>query len=121
MKRRSSHHRVRTFNPRLLKPSTQGGFPNSFGFLSRGRQLGTRAKKIFIIRQATQLPSTNSAKGKNARHILIFDDHPESLRLVFGGTTPKLDLSQPRASLWHLILLSILVVGLLAALLWPLL
>jgi len=27
------------------------------------------------------------------QHILIFDDHPESLRLVFGSATPEVDLS----------------------------
>jgi hypothetical protein len=53
--------------------------------------------------------------------VLIFDDHPESLRLVFGSTTPKLDLSlPPRARLWHRFLLSILIMGLLTAIFWPL-
>jgi hypothetical protein len=122
MKRRSSHHRARTFDARLLKPSSEDDSSNSFGFPSRRRQLGAGAKKIFIIRQAIQLPPTNSAEGKNAQHILIFDDHPESLRLVFGSTTPKLDLSRPpRASSSQLILLSILAIGLLLAILWPLL
>jgi hypothetical protein len=122
MKRRSSHYRDRTFNARLLNPSGEGHSSDSFGFLSRGGEPGARAKRIFVIRQAIPLPPTNSTEGKNAQHILIFDDHPESLRLVFGSTTPKLDLSRPpRASSSQLILLSILAIGLLLAILWPLL
>ena len=53
------------------------------------------------------------------QHVLIFDDHPESLRLVFGGATAEIDLSRPRsASSRHLVLLSILIMGLLSAILW---
>jgi hypothetical protein len=53
------------------------------------------------------------------QHVLIFDHHPESLRLVFGNATPEIDLSRtPRASSRHLALLSILIMGLLTAILW---
>ena len=53
------------------------------------------------------------------QHVLIFDDHPESLRLVFGGATAEIDLSRPRSvSSRHLVLLSILIMGLLSAILW---
>jgi hypothetical protein len=118
MKERSFHHRARTFKARLFKP---GKDRNSVRFLSPGRQSGARTKRIFIIKQTIQLAPTNSAAGRNAQHILIFDDHPESLRLVFGNTTPKLDLSlPPRARLWHRFLLSILIMGLLTAIFWPL-
>ena len=56
------------------------------------------------------------------QHVLIFDDHPESLRLVLGIATPEIDLSRPRrASLWSLILLSILLMALLTAISSPLL
>jgi hypothetical protein len=120
MKRRSYHHRARTFNAPLLKSPAEDRSSNSFGFLSPGRQPGTRAKRIFIIKQAIQLPPTNSAEGRNVQHVLIFDDHPESLRLVFGGT-PEVDLSRPpRANSWHRFLLSMLIIGLVIAILWPL-
>jgi hypothetical protein len=118
MKERSFHHRARTFKARLFKP---GKDRNSFRSLSPSRPPGTRTKRIFIIKQAIQLPPTNSTAGKKVQHVLIFDDHPESLRLVFGSTTPKLDFSPlPNANSWHLVLLSILVVGLVTAVLWPL-
>ncbi len=54
------------------------------------------------------------------QHVLIFDDHPESLRLVFGRGTPEVDFPPPpRASSWYLVLLSIVIIGLLIAILWP--
>src|SRR5436305_2584731 len=100
MKRRSYHHRARISDAPLLKPPAEDRSSNSFRFLSLGRQPGTRAKRIFIIKQTMHLAPTNSAEGRNVQHILIFDDHPESLRLVFGSTTPEVDLSRrPRASL----------------------
>jgi hypothetical protein len=122
MKRRSSHHRARTFDARLLKPSSEDDSSNSFGFPSRRRQLGAGARRIFIIRQATQLPPTNSAEGKNAQHILIFDDHPESLRLVFGSrANPSLDSSPPvHVSSWAFVIAGIVTIGALVGMFWPL-
>jgi hypothetical protein len=122
MKKRSSHHRARTFNGPVLRLPAEDRSANPFRFLSRGRRLGTGTKRFFIIKQAVQLPPTSSAGSRTVQHVLIFDDHPESLRLVFGSTTPELDLSRPpRASSSQLILLSILAIGLLIAILWPLL
>jgi hypothetical protein len=52
------------------------------------------------------------------QHILIFDDHPESLRLVFGRPSAEIDLPRPPgARLWPLVLLSILIVSSLIAIL----
>jgi hypothetical protein len=119
MKRRSYHHRARVFNAPLPKPPAEDRSSNSFRFLSPGGQPGTRAKRIFIIKQAIQLPPTNSAGARNVQHVLIFDDHPESLRLVFGGAAAQVDLSRlSGASSRHLVLLSILIMGLLSAILW---
>jgi len=119
MKKRSSHHRARTFNTPPLRLPAEDRSSNSLRFLSLDRQLGTGTKRFFIIKQAVQLPSTNSAESRTVQHVLIFDDHPESLRLVFGSTTPEIDLSRPPpASSWHLVLLSILIMGLLSAILW---
>src|SRR2546423_2071193 len=120
MKKRSSRHRARTFNAPLLRLPAEDRLASSFRFHSLGRP-GIGAKRFFIIKRATQLPPTNSAESRTVQHVLIFDDHPESLHLVFGSATPEIDLSRPpRASLWSLILLSILVMGLLTAILWPL-
>src|SRR3977135_1120254 len=114
MKKRSSHHRARTFNAPLLRLPAEDRSPNSFRFLSLDRKLGTGRKRFFIIKQAMQLPPTDSAGSRTVQHVLIFDDHPESLRLVFGRATPEIDLSRtPRASSRHLVFLSILLMGLL--------
>jgi hypothetical protein len=116
MKRRSYHYQARTFNPPAEDRSS-----NSFRVLSPDRQPGLRAKRIFIVRQTVQVPSTSSAEGRKVQHVLIFDDHPESLRLVFADTPVEFDLSPPhRASPWPLILLWILIIGSMTAILWPL-
>jgi hypothetical protein len=81
-----------------------------------------RTKKIFIVRKTTRLPSTNAA-GKKIRRILIFDNHPESLRLVFGHRPHRdVDLSRPAQVIsWELILVSILAVAGLVGMFWQLL
>jgi hypothetical protein len=118
MKKRSSRHRARTFNAPLLTLPAEDRSANSFRVHSLGRP-GIGAKRFFIIKQAIQLPPTNSAESRTVQHVLIFDDHPESLRLVFGGATAEIDLSRPRSvSSRHLVLLSILIMGLLSAILW---
>ena len=108
MKKRSSHHRARTFNAPVLRLPAEDRSANPFRFLSLGRRLGTGTKRFFIIKQAVQLPPTSSAGSRTVQHVLIFDDHPESLRLVFGGAAAQVDLSRlPGASSRHLVLLSI--------------
>src|SRR5437588_6471559 len=119
MKKRSSHHRTRTFNAPLLRLPAEDRSANSFRFLSLGRQPGIGTKRFFIIKQAIQPRPTNSTESRTVQHVLIFDEHPESLRLVFGSATSEIDLSRPpRASSRHLVLLSILIMGMLTAILW---
>ena len=75
-------------------------------------------KRFFIIKQAVVLPPTSSAGTRTVQHVLIFDDHPESLRLVFGGAAAQVDLSRlPGASSRHLVLLSIVIISSLIAIL----
>jgi hypothetical protein len=94
------------------------------------RRSGIRAKKIFVVKESSRLfdsrsgqalPATNPARKRIPR-ILIFDDHPDSLRLVFGRrVNPRAHLSAPRpASSWELILVSLLTAGALVAMFWPL-
>src|SRR5258707_12778319 len=115
MKRKSSHHRRMLFPASSVRPVTNQ--ESSFARDSvPSRQLRIHAKKIFIIRQATQLPPINSAEGKSAQHILIFDDHPESLRLVFGeSASPYVDRAVPRHITSWVVLFSFLMLGLLIA------
>ena len=88
---------------------------------SSGDRQRSRTRKIFIIKKTSRLPSTNAA-GKKIRRILIFDNHPDSLRLLFGErTNPYVDLSVPqRVSSWELIVVSILTMSALFGMVWPL-
>src|SRR5260370_11431309 len=66
-----------------------------------------RTRKIFVIKKTSRLRSTNGA-DKNIRRILIFDNHPDSLRLVFWRR-PNPYLSGPlRARSWDLMSVSVL-------------
>jgi hypothetical protein len=70
----------------------------------------------------SRLSSRNVSPGK-VRHILIFDDHPESLRLVFDRAV---DLrfhffDRERMISWATVLVWGIVVALMMAMLWPLL
>jgi hypothetical protein len=82
----------------------------------------SRTRKIFIIKKTSRLPSTN-AVGKKIRRILIFDNHPDSLRLIFGPRAhPDVDLSPPqRVSSWELIIVSVVTIAGLVGMFWPLL
>ncbi len=88
---------------------------------SSGDRQRSRTRKIFIIKKTSRLPSTNAA-GKKIRRILIFDNHPDSLRLLFGErANPYVDLSVPqRVSSWELIVVSILTMSALFGMVWPL-
>jgi hypothetical protein len=80
-----------------------------------------RTRKIFVIKQARRLAPTNGTE-KKLRRILIFDDHPDTLRLVFGRDASRHDdLSvSPRATSWDLILVSILALVAFVGMFWPL-
>ena len=97
--------------------------PNLFRPLSASGPSGIYGGKIFVIKQTSCLPSTGAAPGKKVQRILIYDDHPDSLRLVFGRRTASHvhlpDL--PRTTSMGVAFLWILVVGLMMAMLWPLL
>jgi hypothetical protein len=120
MKRKSSRYRATSFPARLVR-HIENRHPNLFDLPSASGQPGVRAKKIFVIKQEIHLLQTNAA-GNKIRRILIFDNHPDSLRLVFGlQASPYLDLSRPpRVSPWELILVSILIMGALIGMFWPL-
>src|SRR5438270_962773 len=81
-----------------------------------------QTRSIFVIKQTVRLPSTNEA-GTKIQRILVFDNHPDTLRLVFGrGSHPSIDPSGPqRVSSWQLIIVSIVIMGGLVGMFWPLL
>ena len=80
-----------------------------------------RTKKIFILEKTSRLRSTNMT-GTKIRRILIFDNHPDSLRLVFRR---RLNVYVGRSesqsfSSWDLVVLSSAVIVLVVAMFWPL-
>jgi hypothetical protein len=90
-------------------------------FSATGQRPG-RTRKIFVIKKTSRLPSTNAA-GKKIRRLLIFDNHPDSLRLGFGRRgNADVDLSAPpRASSSELIIVSLLTLAALVGMFWPIL
>jgi hypothetical protein len=120
MKRKSSSYRRTALPALFLRPSTDHQ-PDLARLASVNEQRGLRARKIFVIERTRCVPSTIAAP-KKIRRVLIFDNHPDSLRLVFGKrANPYVDLSGPqRVRSWELVLISVLVLGLFIAMFWPL-
>jgi hypothetical protein len=119
MKRKDFRRRPISFPEPFVRPATGAGvFPLS----AANEKSRPRARKIFIIKQARRLASINGTQ-KKLRRILIFDDHPDSLRLVFErGANPHVDPSAPeRVSSLELILVSILTMVAFLGMFWPLL
>jgi hypothetical protein len=77
-------------------------------------------KRIFA---AISRPIPTGAGDKTIRHILIFDNHPESLRLVFktGVDLGSDDAAWRRERRASVICGSILIAMVVAAMLWPVL
>jgi hypothetical protein len=120
MKRKSSRYRAMPFPARLVSPIAHG-HPNLARLSFANGQSSPRTRKIFVIKQSRRLPATNAA-GKKIQRILIFDNHPDSLRLVFGrGATPWVDLSdRQHGSSWVLVLVCVLALIALIGMFWPL-
>jgi hypothetical protein len=88
---------------------------SDIGYLRDSTGLGR--KKIFAV-VAPPMPADLGCK--TVRRILIFDNHPDSLRLVFGPRASHGQLSDPQhMPSWVVTLLWILVVGLMMAMFWP--
>src|SRR2546423_906036 len=110
MKRKTRRDRIVAFPIPLVRPVADrpGQVQNSS---ANGRRRSPQ-KKIFIIKQVNRLPETN-ARGRELQRLLIFDDHPESLRLLFrNGADPLNGFSGPprRVVSWDIIFVSILMV-----------
>jgi hypothetical protein len=122
MKRKSSRYRAMPFSARLVKP-IENHDPNLFRLPSASRQPGIHARKIFVVKQTRCLAPTHAAAAKRVQRILIFDNHPDSLRLVSGYRRADSHFhvsDPPRTTSWGVALLWILVVGLMMAMFWPL-
>ena len=74
-----------------------------------------------MIKQVRRLKSTTGTRTK-IRRILIFDNHPDTIRLVFGHRANPHNrlLASESVISWELILVSILIMGALIGMFWPL-
>jgi hypothetical protein len=121
MKSERPHYRGTALPPEFVRPGSSDQLNFAQGFSVTG-QRSTRSRKIFVIKKTSRMPSANAA-AKKIRRILIFDNHPASLRLVFGHRLPQdVDLSESQSTgWWDLIIVSALTIGLLVGMFWPLL
>jgi hypothetical protein len=121
MKKENSRLRAMSFTARLVR-SIDRHYTNSFGLSSANEQPGVRARRIFVIKRTSRLLARN-AEGKTIQRILIFDDHPDSLRLAFGrGANLPVGRTAPQsARWWDLMLAWMLIIGALILMFSPLL
>jgi hypothetical protein len=70
-------------------------------------------KKVFAM---LLYPRTVDNRGKAIRRILIFDNHPDTLRLL-----QDLDPERARISKFGVVLGWVLIIGLVLAIFWPVL
>src|ERR1700682_4067905 len=110
MKRERSDYRGMALPAQFVRPGAEDQL-NLARTFSLPRQRRGRPRKIFVIKKTSRLWSKTGA-GKKIRRILIFDSHPESLRLVYGPrSNPDVDLSVPqRVSSWELIIVCFVTV-----------
>src|SRR6476660_7201124 len=116
MKRKSFRYR-----PSLPQLPVADHQPDLAGRARANGQGGLRSRRIFVIEQVRRLESTTH--DAKERRILIFDDYPESLRLLLEHCStppPKLSAPEPVIS-WEVVLASILTIGALIAMLWTIL
>jgi hypothetical protein len=109
------------FAVRLVR-SIDHRYSNSFDFPSAIEEPGVHARRIFVIKRTSRLLGRN-AEGKTIQRILIFDDHPDSLRLAFGrGANLPVGRTAPQsARWWDLMLAWMLIIGALILMFSPLL
>jgi len=121
MKRKSFRNRVMAFPAPFVRPIA-GRQPDLAQRSSANGLRRSQMRKIFVIKQVSWLPATNAA-GRKIQRVLIFDNHPESLRLVLGrGATPCVDLfDRPHRSPWGLVTVWMIALIALIGMFWPLL
>src|SRR5436853_1488278 len=105
----------------FIEPVSKGDRDAPWDFSST-REGSRPRKKIFVIKQTSRLPSTSAPSGKIQR-ILIFDNHPDSLRLVHerGGRDLDVDLLAPPRDNWlEIMLVSVAAGAVLGGVLWSL-
>ena len=118
MNRRFSYNR----NPAAASRYRARGFPNWIRITHISEPVrdskGSDRKRIFAI---VSRPIPTEVEGKTIRRILIFDNRPDSLRLVSRlHASQDVDLAAPRyTSRSHVILGLVVMIALVFAIAWP--
>jgi hypothetical protein len=81
--------------------------------------MGSGRRKIFAI---VAPPMSRDFGGNPGRRVLIFDNHPDSLRLIFGPqANGQIDFLEPqRTNLWEFVLVAAVTFAAVFGLFWPL-
>src|SRR5438128_646425 len=120
MRRAGFSERLMAFRTALVRPVVA----RPPGSVQTSRESGRRrrTRKIFVVKQKRRLLAENRAHRK-IEQVLVFDDHPESLRLAFREIrNSHVDLPRAhRATSFDLIVVSILTLLVLVGMFWPLL
>jgi hypothetical protein len=117
MKKENSRYRANPAQPGLPGPVGDRHL-NSFQPASANGPREVKAKKIYIIRQ-TRVLRTANGPSKKIRRILIFDNHPDSFRLVYAGRADSRVSDAESVSSSGVAVIWILVVGLMMAMFLP--
>jgi hypothetical protein len=117
MKRRNFPQRPTTFPIQFVGEHNENNNRNSVLVV---RERPCLPRTIFIMRKTSCLSATNGPV-KSIRRILIFDDHPDSLRLIFGPPGRRAyHTPGDRASWQDFILPGMAILAGLIAMFWPL-
>jgi hypothetical protein len=89
---------------------------------SSHKQSCGRKRRLFVFTKTGVLPTT-TGPGRQIHRILIFDDHPDSLRLILGGSACRetSPIAQKRISARSLIFPALALIVALLTIVWPLL
>lgn len=99
MKRENSHYRRMPFPAQFVR-AVDYYYPTLSGPPPAREQPSVLPRRIFVFRQKRRLDSTTGA-SKTIQRILIFDDHPASLRLVFGRRARRqINPPAPQSARW---------------------
>jgi hypothetical protein len=86
--------------------------------LSREHSAGKKRRLFAIVSR----PDSAASGPKQTRRVLVFDNHPDTLRLLFeGSASADIDLAPPHSRhAFHLALTGLLILVLVGAMFWPL-
>jgi hypothetical protein len=87
---------------------------------SANEPTGQRGRKVFVIKQTISRRGASGGTAKICR-ILVFDNHPDSLRLAIREHADvPIDSAKTSAGSWHVLIVSLIAAGGLLGMLWPL-